>query len=752
MSRASARGFLTALVLAFASIATASPSALSAQAAQAAPARAVLTPSPQAERVAAAAELTGIEVGTMWTFENAPLDYWGSTYDFHPTDEWLEHVRLSSVRYGEICSASFVSGTGLVVTNHHCARDCVEAVSTPETDYVEKGFYAATRDEELVCPDLYLDQLRKITDVTDRVRAAAPEGGSSREIADAQETARGAIEDECESSAASEAATTTKCQVVTLYHGGQFQLYEYRRYSPVKLVFTPELQAGFFGGDPDNFTYPRYALDVSFVRAYDADGETPATTPEHFDWNPEGAGEGDLVFITGNPGSTNRGATVGELLYERAYRHPFLIQLLEGQRSIFQTIASFGPEAERSVRDQLFGVENSLKAFKGELGGLQDTLLMGQKLRWEEEFRGRIAADENLKSEFGDVWDKLTDIQYEKMRVSPPLNVNDPSFGGGDPVVMTADLLVRYVREMAKPEAERSEAFTGDALAKTEATLKGSLGVPPQFATLLLEIRLAAAERWLEPDDAFRAIAFEEGETAEHAAARITAATQFQSAAFRASLMDGGEAALEASEDPIIRMALYMADAHDELQPRWEDLQAAETVEHERLARAQFAAFGTDLPPDATFTLRISDGVVKRYPYNGTFAPATTRIGGMYERSEGFEGEMPWKLPAKFAAHHDDVDLDTPLDFVTTNDITGGNSGSPIIDRGARVVGLAFDGNIEQLPNEFLFSTAEARTVGVHSAGITEALRSVYGADALLAELLGEGAGEGGEGASGSDR
>ena len=686
----------------------------------------------EAKRAGERAELSGVEMGTMWTFENAPLDYWESTYGFRPTEDWLQHVRLSSVRYGDICSASFVSPEGLVMTNHHCARACVEAVSTSEIDYVEVGFYAPTRVDELVCPDLFVDQLVGISSVTDRVRAVGSGGGSNREIADAQNRERTEIEENCET------VSNNECQVVALFNGGQYQLYEYRRYAPVKLVFAPELQAGFFGGDPDNFTYPRYALDVAFVRAYNPDSVTASTTPNFFEWDPEGAEEGELVFVTGNPGSTDRAATVGQLLYEQAYRYPFLIQLLEGQQRLFRRIASSGPEAERSVREQLFGIGNQLKAFRGELGGLRDTLLMGQKIRWETEFRERILADEELVAEFDDTWERLTDIQLEKMQISPALNANDPTFGGGDPVVMTAAMLVRYLRDMVKPEADRSEEFQGGALVEAEAALRGPIGIPSEFAQMLLEMRFEMADRWLDLDDPFRALAFEPGESPSKAAARILANTQILDPAQRAALITEGIAALDTMGDPLVRLAVHMVDAHAELLPQWEEVQAAEIVQEERLARAQFAAFGTDPPPDATFTLRISDGVVKRYPYNGTFAPPVTSIGGMYERASSFGNEMPWTLPQNFAAHRDSVRMDTPLDFVTTNDITGGNSGSPMIDRNARVVGIAFDGNTEQLPNQFLFRTDAGRTVGVHAAGITEALRSVYRADELLTELLGK--------------
>ncbi|HEX7051293.1 MAG TPA: S46 family peptidase [Longimicrobiales bacterium] len=690
-----------------------------------------LEPSAAALRTADRVQLTGTELGTMWTFENPPLEYWNERYDFQPTREWLDHVRLSAVRYGEICSASFVSPNGLVMTNHHCARDCVEAVSTEDVDYVVEGFYAATRDEERVCPDLYLDQLVEIEDVTQRVQSAAPAGAADTAIAAARQAEQEEIIEECE------ANTDFECQVVSLFHGGQYKLYRYRRYAPVKLVFAPELQAGFFGGDPDNFTYPRYALDVAFVRAYQPDGVRPARTPEYFAWDPDGANEGELVFIVGNPGSTSRQITVAQALYEKAYRHPFLIQFLDEQRDFLEWVASLGPEAERSVRDQLFGVENSLKAFRGELAGLRDTLLMGRKIRWEREFRQRVEADPQLRARYGSVWSRMAEIQARKLRVSPRLNINNFEFIG-DPYTQLAGQLVRYVRETAKPEAERMEAYRGEQLAQVEQRLRGPSQVNPDVATRLLAIRLELARSWLPPDDPFIRAAFRPGETPDQAAQRLVQGSRIGDAAFRTSLMQGGIAAVEASDDPMVRLALTMDDAYRRLAPEWEELTAAEAIQSERLAQALFAVYGTDLPPDATFTLRISDGVMQGYPYNGTLAPAKTSIYGIYERSFNFDNRMPFTLPESFAERRDDVDMATPLDFVTTNDITGGNSGSPLIDREARIVGIAFDGNIEQLPNEFLFRTETgARTVAVHSAGIIEALRSIYRADALLEELLG---------------
>jgi len=691
--------------------------------------QATLEPSAAALRAADRAELTGIELGRMWTFENPPLDYWREEYGFTATPEWLEKVRLASVRYGEICSASFVSPTGLVMTNHHCARSCVEAVSTGTVDYVETGFYARTQDDEVVCPDLYLDQLVAISDVTARVRQAVPAGVPAERATEAQADAIESIEQECQQQ------TDRQCQVVSLYQGGQHQLYQYRRFSPVKLVFSPELQAGFFGGDPDNFTYPRYALDVSFVRAYD--GAQPASTPNYFPWRAEGAEEGELVFLTGNPGSTSRLITVSQLLYEQRYRHPFLVQLLSGQRQLLQTIAAMGPEAERQVRQDVFEVENSLKAFSGQLAGLRDTLLVGQKIRWERELRQAIESDAQLRNRFGDLWSGMAELQRRKFEVSPRLNVANRQFVGA-PQFVYAGELIRYLREMAKPEAQRSQQFQ-PMRQQIEAMLRGPTQTDETVARGLLQLHLEIAAEWLDEEDPLLRRLIQRGETPQQAAARLLTASRILDPQFRSTLLTGGITAAEAERDPFVQFALIADTAYTRLDAEWAEIQAEQQVQAERLAEALFAVHGTKLPPDATFTLRIADGRIARYPYNGTIAPPVTSFYGMYERAANFDNEMPWTLPATFEQRRAAVDMAAPLNMVSTNDITGGNSGSPVIDQQARVVGLAFDGNIEQLPNEFVFRTEAARTISVHSAGILEALRNVYQAQRIVNELTGAG-------------
>ena len=614
------------------------------------------------------------------------------------------------------------------MTNHHCARECVEAQTTADADYVEQGFYASTREEEALCPGLFLDQLVAIEDVTGRVRGAAPSGADASAVAAAVEAEIEEIQSACES------ASENECQVVSLFQGGQYQLYQYKRFQPVKLVWAPELQAGFFGGDPDNFTYPRHALDASFLRAYDGDATTPARTP-YFAWREAPVDEGELVLVTGNPGSTSRLITVSQLVYEQRFRHPFLVQLLAGQVDVLRSIAAGSPEAEQQVRQQLFSVENSLKAFTGELDGLRDTLLVARKIRWEREFRDAVQADASLRAEYGDVWDRIAGIQRRKMQVAPPLNITNPQFVGA-PHVTYARQLVEYINQSALPEAQQSEEFR-TSRAQIEGMLNAPAQVDPRLAEALFGLWLTLADEWLEPNDPLRQTLLNANEDPAVGARRLAAATRILDAAYRRDLMAGGLPAVEASTDPLIRFAMLAGPAHVELNREWNELNAAESVQEERLAKALFAVYGADLPPDATFTLRITDGVVASYPYNGTMAPPWTTFYGMYGAAAGFENEMPWTLPASFAQAVDAIDMSVPFNFVSTNDITGGNSGSPLIDRDMRVVGLAFDSNIEGLPNEFLFRPdSGGRTVSVAATGIIEALRSVYGADALVAELL----------------
>jgi len=690
----------------------------------------MLAPPMSAVALAEEVTLDGTEMGTMWTFENPPLEYWAETYGFRPTTDWLEHVRLASVRYGGGCSASFVSPDGLVMTNHHCARGCVDAVANEGEDFLVNGFKAESKSEERLCPNLFLDQLIEIEDITAEIHGAAQAGMSNEEISDAQVALSDEISETCG------AETGLECQVVNLFHGGQYMLYKFKRFQPVKLVFAPELQTGFFGGDADNFVYPRYNLDITFVRAYEEDGTTPASTPHFFAWDADGAGEGELVFVTGNPGSTARQITLSQYMYEREIFHPMILAFFDQRLEILHEIQRMDPERGREMQNMIFGFENTQKLYRGELAGLRSDYLTSRKIRWENDFKAEVAKSPSLQAEYGDVWAQLSDIQNEKARLAAVVYMNNPGFLGASQHLATAGTLHQYVSEMARPEADRPPQFQGNRLARVEAQLASDAEWPMDQSVGMLTGRLMLAETWL-PADAPLNQARNAGETPEAAAKRLIQGSQIGDPAFRQAMVDGGPDAIANANDPLLNLVVEMRAAQAQALPGWGAANAAEDVQNERFAKALFAVYGTDLPPDATFTLRITDGVVERYRYNETYAPAHTSIYGFYARATEFENEMPWTMPQSWWDAKDEIDMSVPINFVSTNDITGGNSGSPVIDRDAKLVGIAFDGNPESLPNEFFFAAEDGRTVSVSSAGIIEALRSVYHMDALVKEILG---------------
>jgi hypothetical protein len=686
-----------------------------------------LTPPNDAVTLSNAVELTGSEMGTMWTFEGAPLELWEEKYGFRPSAEWLEHARLSSLRYGEFCSASFVSDRGLVMTNHHCARSCVDAVGRPGEDFLRDGFLARDTSAERRCPGLYLDQLVAVTDVTERL-IADDNALTAAERSVAVETLSEELEEECQ------ASSGRTCQVVSLYHGGRYMLYEYHRYPDVRLVFAPELQTGFYGGDPDNFTYPRYNLDVSFVRARGADGR-PVESPHHFGWNPDGAAEGELVFVTGHPGSTSRQITVSQFMYEREIRHPLLLQFFDERLEVLHAITD--PERRRELSNVTFSLENNQKLFRGELAGLRSTSLLARKIRWEQELRERIADDPDVGRRFAGLWDGIAELQAEKARLFPHLVIDNTDNLFASEHLRLAAAINTWVEQAALPADERAAPFTGDAGEQTRARILAAGPIDVGHSAAMLAGRIEIARDWLGDDDPLVS-AVRPGESAEAAARRLISSSRISDADYRRRALELDPAGLGALGDPLLDLARGIRAAGTRAGQEWSTVVEREEAATERFAQAVFRAFGTDLPPDATFTLRISDGTVERYEYNGTFAPPKTTIHGLYARSAEFDDEDPWTLPAAWRAAADRVNMDTPLNFVSTNDITGGNSGSPLIDRDARIVGLAFDGNVEAFPNEFLFGAPGGRTVSVHSAGILEALRSVYGAEALADELLGD--------------
>jgi Peptidase S46 len=672
-------------------------------------------------------EYPGLETGKMWTFDAPPLDYWAKRYDFRPEKAWLDHVRLSAVRYGGGCSASFVSPNGLVMTNHHCARSCIESATKPGEDFLSDGFYARTREEERACQGLYLDQLQEITDVTPRVMKAI--AGAKPEAAGKLRTAEiEKIEKECQGDAKDKA-----CQVVTFYRGGQYKLYTFHRFNDVRLVMAPEGQIAFFGGDPDNFTFPRHDLDMSFVRAYE-NGE-PAKTEHHFKWSAAGSKEGDLNFVIGNPGSTGRLNTMSQLEYLRDVAYPSQMKALDRRIETLEKYMQADTVKGKAFRNTLFGLQNTRKAIGGYQSGLLDKDLMAHKAQWEKEFIAKVNADPSLKAKYGMAWAQIAKVQDSLAKTAVRRRYEQFQTDGGR-LLPIASLFMRYPTEMAKADAERLPAFRDANRKQAEAAMTGGQPMDLALETANLTTYFEAMAQELPPTHPVRRAALGNRSPAE-AAKYMVENSILTDPAKRRALFEAGNDAISKSDDPFIRLARVI-DPLERNNAKFVQRQLdAETAASEKVAQALLATYGSSVSPDATFSLRISDGEVKRYPLNGTYAPAYTTFAGLFDRSVAFGGVGPWALPKRWQERKPKLDDTTPFNVAATNDIIGGNSGSPVVNRNAEVVGLIFDGNMEMLPNRFLFTEKTARSVFLDSRAIIEALRKVYDADALADELQG---------------
>jgi hypothetical protein len=667
------------------------------------------------------------EFGTMWTFDAPPLEYWRKTYNFSPDKAWLDRVRLASVRLPN-CSASFVSSTGLVASNHHCVRDCAAEASPSDTNYIETGFAARSMKEEKKCAGLFVDQLESIENVTQRVRAAIT-AATPVERAKQRTAVIAQLQTECNRQ------TGLTCQVVSLYQGGIYSIYRYRRFDDLRLVFAPEDQIASFGGDPDNFTYPRYDLDVGMLRVYVDDRPY---SPQYFlPWSRSGPIDGELVLIVGNPGSTGRLNTIAQMEFLRDVGYPAQLAGYERALAIYRELEQRDSTARRRYQNNVFSIENSRKAVTGYRSGLTDSAYMGIKRAFEREFQARIAADPKLKAQFGNTYDAIARAQRELATFDAERRYR--SFGppiplGGSRLLTMAGQLVRIGTESSVPDSARLAAYRGNLANAIRASLLREQPVDTAYERLALTAHLKAAQAELPADDPYLRLVLA-GRTPEQAAAAIASGTHVGDLAFRRSIVEGGPAAVAASTDPLIVLARQIDPLNREVLGRTERLNAIIAANTELLGQALFDTYGTALPPDATFTLRITDGVVKGYPMNGTVAPYKTSFYGLYARSAEFDGKPPFDLPPRWVERRSKLDLTTPYDFVSTTDIIGGNSGSPVINRKGELVGLAFDGNIEGVANRFLFSSEKQRTVSVSARAITEALRKMYNADKLADEL-----------------
>jgi len=661
----------------------------------------------------------------MWTFDNPPVKQLQEKFNFTPTQQWLDHLRLSSVRLNDGGSGSFVSPHGLLLTNHHVARGQLQKNSSADHDYIRDGFYATTPEQEMKSQDLEVNVLVSYEDVTDRVNTATKGAKNTEEEFAKRKAVIAEIEKE------STEKTGFRSDVVTLYQGGEYWLYRYKKYTDVRLVFAPEQQAAFFGGDPDNFTYPRYNLDMALYRVYE--NGKPIDSKDYLKWNPQGAGDGDLVFVSGHPGSTQRLSTYASLVFDRDTVTPIIIQVLKRRIATLRDYSARGPEQTRQAASQIFGLENSLKVYVGRLEGLQDKNLMEKKRREEEEFRAKVDANPEWKKEFGNAWDGVAEaIDKAKPRIKEQFFRSTDSQLAG-----LAVNLVTYVSEIQKPDGERLEGFHDSQLESLRLRLFSPAPIYPEMEIARMTSALEAGVKELGPDDPWIKAVLD-GRTPKDAANQMISGTKIGDAAFRKSLVEGGQTAVEASTDPLIAMARRIDPIRRE-QIKWfeKNVQSVEQRSGEKLGRARFAVYGKNTYPDATFTLRLSYGQVMGYPMNGTKAPYKTTMYGLYDRAASFNNKVPFDLPKRYVDGKDKLDLATPFNFVTTNDIIGGNSGSPVVDRQGDIVGLIFDGNIQSLVGDFVYDSYQNRAVAVHTAAMTEALKKLYGAQKLVDELLG---------------
>ncbi len=660
----------------------------------------------------------------MWTFDNPPTKMLQEKYHFTPTQQWLDHIRLSSVRLNDGGSGSFVSPHGLLLTNHHVARGQLQKNSTAGHDYIKDGFYAAAEDQEMKSPDLEVNILMSTENVTARVQGAL----QNAKTAEAQFAARRSII--AEISKESEKATGLRSDIVTLYQGGEYWLYRYKKYTDVRIVFAPEQQIAFFGGDPDNFTYPRYDLDMALFRVYE--NGKPIDSKDYLKWNARGAADGDLVFVSGNPGSTQRLDTVAQLTYQRDVQIPDVLRLLKSRVDVLEKYSAKGAEQAREASTQIFGLENSLKAYEGMYKGLEDPQIMRTKEKTENEFKALVEAKPEWKSAYGNAWSEIAEAERKAAT-----RARQQYFRGtNSELANLAATIVDYVAEVKKPDGERLPGFHDSQLESLRFSLFSPAPVYPAMEIARMAGALQLDLQEVGPDDPFVKIALD-GKTPEAAATQWLSGTKLADPAVRKKLIEGGEAAVAASDDSMIVLERRLDPLRREM-IKWEqdNVQSVEERAGEQLGKARFAVYGHSTYPDATFTLRLSYGAVAGYPMNGTKAPPKTTFYGLYNRAAGFGFDGPFALPSRYTEGQQKLDLATPFNFVTTNDIIGGNSGSPVIDRNGAIVGLIFDGNIESLVGDFVYDGTANRAVAVTTNGMTEALRKLYGAQKLVDELM----------------
>jgi hypothetical protein len=666
----------------------------------------------------------------MWLYNAFPKDRVEKQYGFLPTQEWLDHLRLSSVRFNNGGSGSFVSADGLAFTNHHVGADCIGKLATPGADYMKAGFYAKTQADEAKCPDLELNVLVGIDDVTAKVKAAAVPSMSTANAGQAQRSAMSAIEKDCATS------TGLRCDVVTLYSGEVYNLYKYKKYTDVRLVFAPEFDAAFFGGDPDNFTFPRYDLDITFFRVYEND--KPVHLDNYLQWSKVGVNDGDLIFVSGHPGSTDRLKTVAQLQFLKNVEYPSRLAIYQSRIVMLQKFSAESAENARIAQEDIFGLQNAQKAITGEYEGLKDLSVMSQinmaEREREQAYTEKHAGETNP-------WEEISNAMKVNREIYHPLTYLERMRGFSTELAQYARILVRAAEEKPKPNGERLREYRDSNLPSLEQGLFSSAPIYKNLETATLALALAQMQQAVGAEDPAVKAALG-GKSPEQAAKALIAGTKLEDVTLRKQLYEGGKAAVEASTDPLIVLMRGVDPEARAVRKRFDDeVDAVVRRDGATIARARFAQSGFTQPPDATFTLRLSYGTVKGYDENGTKIPYFTTFAGAFKHAEEHGGKPPYSLAASWLKMKSKLNLETPLNYVSTADIIGGNSGSPTVNKAGEVVGIIFDGNIQSLVMNFYYDDRQARAVSVDSRAIIEALRKVYGAEALANELTGAKAG-----------
>jgi hypothetical protein len=671
----------------------------------------------------------------MWLFNNPPVKVLQEKYHFQPTAAWLEHIQKSSVRFDNGGSGSFVSPDGLVMTNHHVGADCLEKMSTKDKNYIATGFEAKSNAEEPKCADLELNVLMSIEDVSARVTGAVQPGMDAASAEKARRAEINSIEKD------SRDKMGLRSDVVPLYNGGLYHLYRYKQYTDVRLVFAPQKSIAFFGGDPDNFEYPRYDLDICFFRVYEND--KPVHVDNYLKWSDSGATEGELIFVSGHPGRTERGDTVAHVLYQRDFAVPGTLNLLRRREVLLDNFSERSAENARRAEDALFGIKNSRKAYLGILAGLQDPAILDKKRSAEKEFRDAVAKDPKLSQSYGDGWDQVATTIKTLIKIRDEYNL----FGIGpqrraqsfnSSLFDIAIKLVRLAEETSKPNGERLREYSEAGLDSLKLQLFSDAPIYDDLETVQLADSLGMmAEVMGEENEIVKMVLA--GKSPRDRAAELIHGTTLKDVAVRKRLAEGGLKAIQDSTDPMIQLARQIDPESRRIRQSFEQqVDEPQRQAYGKIANARFAVYGSSVYPDATFTLRLAFGEAKGYTEGGEKIPWATTLDGTYAHAAAHDNKEPFALPKIWNERKSQLNPSTPFNFVSTADIIGGNSGSPVINRQGELVGIIFDGNIQSLILDYTYTDKEARAVAVHSAGILEALRKVYTANRLVTELTGK--------------